>query len=225
MIALHHLRTVEDDLADLALRQFGFAIVKADDLHFHIGQGHANGAGLVHAFERIAVRGGRRFGESVAFDQLAARQFFELFLCLAHQRRGTGDTCLDGGQVIFAFLHRREVVDAVVQGWHTGEDGCLVFLKIVQHILQIARIGYHHHGGARRHRKVHARHHAIHVEKRNRHQHDLVAFIEFRHERADLQCVGDYVAVHRHGALGDARRPARILEQSRIVRTHSHVRF
>jgi hypothetical protein len=128
----------------------------------------------------IASDGGRRFRQSVAFEDLAAGQFLELFLCLAHQRSRTGDTSFDGRKVIFASLHIGMIVDAVIQSRHAGEDGRLVFADVIQHIFQITRIGHHHHRRARCHGKVHARHHAIHMEERNAHQHHFFAFFQAR---------------------------------------------
>ena len=220
VIALHHLRPVDDDLADLALAQDGFAVVEADDLHVHVGQGHADGTRLVDAVERVAVRGGRRLGQAIAFEDLAACQLFKLFFGLAQQRSRARDAGFDRRQVVFASLDVGVIVDAVVQRGHAGEDGGFVLADVVQHVLQVARVWHHHHAAAIRHGKVHARHHAVDVEQRDGHQHHFLARLEARHPRFDLQGVGHHIAVHGHRALRDARGPARVLKQSRIIGTN-----
>ena len=62
VIALHHLRTLDDQLAGLADRHFGVAILQADDPGIHIRERQADRAEAVFALQRIAVRGGGRFG-------------------------------------------------------------------------------------------------------------------------------------------------------------------
>ncbi len=89
VITLHYLRTVKHNFADFTLWQLRLAVVKADDFYLHVGQRHPNGTGLVLAFERIAVGGSGRFGETVALEDLAACQHFEFLFCFAHQRGGT----------------------------------------------------------------------------------------------------------------------------------------
>ncbi len=109
------------------------------------------------------------------------------------------------------------VVDGVVKHRHAGEDGRLIFADVVQHILQVARVGDHHHARAVCQRKVHPRHHAVDVEERNAHQHHFAARDKRRHPRLDLQCIRRHVAMHGNRAFGHSRRPARILEDCRIV--------
>ena len=79
VITLHHLRTVNDDLADLALRQFRLAVVR---LIFASTSDSMPWSGLVYAFERIAMCGRRRFGGR-NLRILYRLSVFELFLGLA----------------------------------------------------------------------------------------------------------------------------------------------
>ena len=55
------------------------------------------------------------------------------------------------------------------------------------------------------------------MEERDRHQHGFLAFFAVDHPVADLQGIGDQVAVQSHCAFGNAGCAAAVLEQSHII--------
>jgi len=201
------------------ISHFGLAVVEIDDLAVHVGERHPDGAGLVDAVERVAVRGGRRFRKSEALENLAAAQSFESLLGLAQERSGPGDAGFDGRKVVLAGFHVRAVVDGVIERRYAGEDGGMEFVDVLQHVGDVARVGDHHHAGAGGHGEQHARHHAVDVEERDRHQDDFLAFDEVGHPTLDLERVGQDVEVGGYRGLGNAGRPAAVLEQGRVVRS------
>ena len=163
---------------------------------------------------------GGRFRHAEAFHQLAAAQRLELLLDVQQQRRRAGHAHPDRSQIVLANL--RVIIQGVVHARHAGENRRAVRVNRVQHRIQIARIGHQHRRRRHLHRRRHAHHHAVHVEQRNGRQHDLLAFLAVRQPRPNLQRVRHQVAVQRHGGLGHARRPARILEQRLVVGRHRH---
>ena len=64
---------MDGDLTDFSLRQFRFTVIQADDFDFYVWKGHADGARLVYAEQRITVRSRGGFRESVPFEDFAAR--------------------------------------------------------------------------------------------------------------------------------------------------------
>ena len=217
VVALHHLRSFDDEFPDFSQRDFGLAVVEADDFAVYIGEGHPDGAGFVFAEERVAVRRGRRFGKPVAFEDFAAREFLEFFFGLSQQRRGTGDAGFDGGKVVFPREDIGVVVDGVVERGDAGENGRVELARVFEQIFQIARVGNHHHRRAGRHRKIHPGDHAVDVEERNRHEDDFAAFFQRGNPRFDLQTVRHDISVQRDRAFRASRRAAGVLEEAGII--------
>ena len=86
-------------------------------------------------------------------------------------------------------------------------------MDIFQHVRDVARVGDHHHRRTGGHAEEQPCHHAVDVEERDRHQHDLVPFIQVRHPGLDLECVRQHIAVRGNRGFGDAGCPAAVLEQ------------
>ncbi len=203
---------MDGDLADLALLHFRFAIVQADDLHFHVGQGHSNRTGLVHSQQRIAMGRGRRLGESISLEHPSASQVFKLFFCLPHQWGRARDAGLDRRKIVFSGFYIGVIIDPVIQQRHTGEDRRFVFADVFQHIFQIAGVGHHDHTGAHGHRQAHPGDHPVDMEQGNAHQEDFLSVYAVDEPGPHLFGVRHDIAVHSNRALRDPGCSAGVLE-------------
>ena len=83
VVAQHDLRTLDDQLAGLSDRHFGKAILQADDFCIHVRERQADRAEPVFALQWIAMRGSRRFGQAVAFQDAPAGELLEFLLGLS----------------------------------------------------------------------------------------------------------------------------------------------
>ena len=67
--------------------------------------------------------------------------------------------------------------------------------------------------------KQHACHHPIYMEKRNCHEDSLFPIFCSRHPAANLQCIGDQIAVECNCTFGYSRGATTVLEYRFIFRT------
>ena len=137
-----------------------------------------------------------------------------------YQGGRTGDASPDGLETIFSGLHTRVVVDGIIECWHSGEVGWVIFMDVFQNIWNVTRIGNYDHAGADCHGVAHPRHHAVNMKERDRHQEDFPASLHANEPTLDLEGVRHHVAVQGHRTFGNTGCPAGVLEQGSIVRSN-----
>src|SRR5262245_36798954 len=94
-IAQHYLRAAEGELADLAGRQHGLAILDRDYLTDGARHRQTDRARLAAGRRRIDAGDGRGFGETVAFDDAPAGTPLEILAHFHWQWCAAGDDHLD----------------------------------------------------------------------------------------------------------------------------------
>ena len=219
-VALHHLRPLDHQLANLAHRQLLLPRLHVHDLGVGVGEGKAD-AGLALPVDGVAMGHRRCLGEAVALHQLPAGDLLEPGPDLVGQGHGSGDAGLDGANVILA--HLRVGVDGHVHRRHAGEEGGLVLVDRLKHLPHL-ELGQEHHLRAEVDSHVHAHGHAVDVEEGNNCEDRLPSLLQPDHPISDLDGVHQHIPVGEHGPLGHPRRAAGVLKESQILRLHLHRR-
>src|SRR5437016_482242 len=89
-ISLHHLRTPDRELADLARRDLAGCIFRVHELRVRVGERDPD-AFLHDPIDRVAVRDRGRFREAIAFDDSSAGRGLELLPHLVRERCRAGN--------------------------------------------------------------------------------------------------------------------------------------
>ena len=215
-VALHDLRTAHQHLALLIGAQNMVAVVDVHDADLGMREGHADGAFLLRAVQRVGRDAGRGLGQAEAFGDAGVGHAHPAAQGLGGERRRTGDADLDTGEVVFLdvlLLHKRHVDRRRAHeesGTEAGDGpqqigGC------------VAR---HRDGGGRQSRGQNdVAHQAEDVEERHDAQegHGLAVFPVHMEDGQQLLHLGRNAGMAQHGALGLAGGTARVLEQGQGV--------
>ena len=213
-VALHDLRPLDQQLANLAGRQLG-AGRQVHDPRLGRGQRDADKAVPVRAMQRIGVRDRAGLGEPIPLDQPRACDALEPLLHLDRQRRRPADTGPQRGQAVAARI--LDLVDRRVHRRDAGKDRRALAANGVQHVLSLEGRQQDH---RRRHSdgEVHARGHAVGMRKGQRAEHPLAPAPQAWKPGAGLESIGDQAAVGVQDALGLAGGAAGIEQHGRLRR-------
>ena len=215
-VALHDLRTAHQHLALLIGAQDMVAVVDVHDAGLGMREGHADGAFLLRAVQRVGRDAGRGLGQAETFDDAGVGHAHPAAQGLGGERRRTGDADLDTSEVVFLdvlLLHERHVDRrrAHEEGGTEAGDGPQ----------QVGgRVARHRDGGGRQGRgQDDVAHQAEDVEERHDAQegHGLAVFPVHMEDGQQLLHLGRDAGMAQHGALGLAGGAARVLEQGQGV--------
>src|SRR5206468_7916263 len=76
-VPVHQIGAAKAELPRLASVQFAGAGLDVDDLALDVRHRDTHGAGLPDSFARVGVRHGRRLGEAISLEHLAAGELLE----------------------------------------------------------------------------------------------------------------------------------------------------
>ncbi|MNQ82611.1 hypothetical protein D3C85_976650 [compost metagenome] len=212
-VALHHLWSLDAQLADRAERQFVALVV--DDLALGRGHRDADGAQL-DVLDRVD-RGHRAgFGHAETFAYRAAGNLGPTLGSGQLQGHAAGQGDLQRGKV--ELLEVLVVAQGNEQGVEADEAAELVARQILDHARQVARVGDQHVMVADQHHGHAMEGEGVDVIERQRRYHDFAAFVHVRrHHRPGLQHVGDQVAVGQHRALGHPGGATGVLQHGELA--------
>src|SRR5581483_9017031 len=131
-VTLHHLWPPDQQFPHLAWRQ-RLARLYIDDACSSAGQWQTDAANAALTLERVAVRDGGGFGESIAFNKVASGELFKGFLHLDWQRCRTTDANADRRNAIASDL--RIVGNSEIEGWNARENAGMMLFDCLHHLL------------------------------------------------------------------------------------------
>ncbi len=217
VVALHHVSAADDQLADRVARHFLSVFI--DDFDVNSVEGGPDGAGLCHRLDPVERAGGRRFCESVAFQDARVEFLFENGDEIGRHGRAAGDAELQGTKIIFGRFFVKD--HAHVETGNRDDVGDLLPLHRGEKAVHGQPV-HHHRGAARLDDVEHVHRDAEGMEEGNQAQADVVrrsakrvmAYIEF----------GGEIPVRQHRPQRLAGQAGGINHDGRILGVNGHGR-
>ena len=180
------------------------------------GNAQPDGAAVLLRVDRVAAHERRALAQPVALDHRPAGRLLPLVGDQALHRHAARQRELERAGVDVTEVRR--VGQRPVQRIDADDHGKRRLLQLGDEGRQVARVGDQHEARAplAGQRERHGQ--REHVIERQRHHHDLGAFLEHGADpRRRLLDVGDHVAVREHRPLGHAGRAARVLQERDVL--------